>query len=309
VDKKALYTRFAPTPSGFLHTGNGISFITTWAIARAFNGKILLRIDDLDADRMRSEYVEDIFYTLDWLGLDYDSGPTSPDDFNKNYSQHHRLEMYFQDIKQLQETGLLYECHCSRRDIQRDSVNGLYPNTCRNNTLKPTQNHQKDTAWRIKVEKDTFVDFNEWHSEVKPVQLDAEMGDFIVLQKNGLPAYQVASLMDDAHFNINFVVRGQDLLHSTAAQMYLAQVIGNESFPKMTFFHHSLVKNTVPGTPDGEGVKLSKSKNAEALSEWRKIQLNSLPLFKKAAEWLNLDSELIEKKEDLIDLIQQNYTF
>ena len=302
VDKKALYTRFAPTPSGFLHMGNGISFITTWAIARAFNGKILLRIDDLDADRMRPEYVEDIFMTLDWLGLDYNSGPTSSVDFNKNYSQHRRLDLYFEGLKRLQETGLLYECNCSRRDIQQNSINGLYPNTCRNNSVKPSQIHQKDTAWRVKVEKDTFVDFNEWHNEINPIRLDAEMGDFIVLQKNGLPAYQLASLMDDAYFNINFIVRGQDLLHSTAAQMHLAQTMRNESFPKTTFFHHSLVKNT-------EGGKLSKSKNAEALSEWRKNNLSSLPLFKKAAEWLNLDFELIEKKEDLINLIQQNYTF
>ena len=86
-NKNTLKTRLAPTPSGFLHIGNGAAFVATWALARAFEGKILLRIDDLDAERMRPEYIEDIFKTLDWLGLDWDEGPFSVGDFFKNWSE------------------------------------------------------------------------------------------------------------------------------------------------------------------------------------------------------------------------------
>ena len=111
-----LRTRIAPTPSGFLHAGNGISFILTYVIARAFEGQILLRIDDLDAERMRPEYVEDIFKTLDWLGLEYDEGPTSPDDFYQNFSQHKRLDIYNHLIEKFSF------CHSSKQIVVKSST-------------------------------------------------------------------------------------------------------------------------------------------------------------------------------------------
>lgn len=292
--KMPFHTRFAPTPSGLLHIGNAVSFIVTWALARASGGSILLRIDDLDAERMRPEYVEDVFKTLDWLGLDYDKGPTSPDDFNKNYSQHHRLDLYFEALKEFKKTGLLYECRCTRKDIRINSINGLYPNTCRGNLVNLHSEHQKDTSWRIKIPKDTFINHHEWKKpHATPLQLDAEMGDFIVLQKNRLPAYQLASLVDDTYFSINFIVRGADLCASTAAQIYLAHVLKNDFFLKTTFFHHHLATDT-------EGVKLSKSQGAAALAEWRKQNISPTPLFKVAAEWLGVDKEGVLKKDDLI---------
>lgn len=294
-----FHTRFAPTPSGLLHVGNAVSFIITWALAKAHNGKIMLRIDDLDADRMRHEYVEDIFKTLDWLHLDYDSGPNSPDDFYKNYSQHHRLDLYFDALKELLKTGLLYECHCSRKDIRLNSLNGIYPNTCRKNILTPSSQHEKETSWRIIVPDNTEITHREWlKNDLPSLNLESEMGDFVILQKNGLPAYQLASLIDDTYFNINFIVRGKDLETSTAAQVYLAQVLKND-FPSLTtFLHHPLALNT-------EGVKLSKSKGAEALAEWRKQSIPPTLLFKMAADWLDIaHTEEIISSKDLVRLLK-----
>ena len=89
-----MKTRIAPTPSGFLHVGNAVSFLITYCLAKSENGKLLLRIDDLDRERYRKEYLEDIFYALDWLGIQYDEGPSSVADFDKYWSQHQRLSLY-----------------------------------------------------------------------------------------------------------------------------------------------------------------------------------------------------------------------
>ncbi len=291
-----LRTRIAPTPSGFLHAGNGISFILTYAIARAFGSTILLRIDDLDAERMRPEYVEDIFKTLDWLGLEYDEGPTTPDDFYQNFSQHKRLDIYYNLIRKLQTTDLLYECHCSRRDIRLNSLNGLYPKTCRNNHLSAHDVHKKETAWRIQVTDLTIISFNEWRKEKISIKLDTAIGDFIIRQKNGLPAYQISSLADDELYKINFIVRGNDLLNSTAAQVFLAKQMGHLNFTNMLFFHHPLLKNT-------EGVKFSKSEGAMALKEWYAWHRSPTELYQKAAEWLGFPIKNIESIENLDSLI------
>ena len=291
-----LRTRIAPTPSGFLHAGNGVSFILTYAITRAFEGTILLRIDDLDAERMRPEYVDDIFKTLNWLGLEYDEGPISPDDFYQNFSQHKRLEIYNNFIQKLQTTDLLYECQCSRKDIRLHSLNGLYPKTCRNNHLTADSIYKKETAWRIQVEDFTTICFEEWQKENFSIKLDTTLGDFIIRQKNGLPAYQIASLADDELYKINFIVRGNDLLNSTAAQVFLAEQIEHSPFPKNTFYHHPLLKNT-------EGVKFSKSEGAIALKEWRKAHHSPLELYRKAAEWLGFPTKTIESIENINDLI------
>ena len=291
-----LKTRLAPTPSGFLHIGNGASFVATWALARAYGGSVLLRIDDLDAERMRLEYIEDIFKTLDWLGLDWDEGAYSVEDFSKNWSQHLRLEAYEKALKDLQETGDLYACNCSRKDIRLASTNGLYPNTCRDKRLQKNENaanYEKNTAWRIVVEADKVVQFH--HLEKIPplsilsnfeqktptfsVNLSEQMGDFVVRQKNGLPAYQLASLVDDGLFGINCIVRGQDLLHSTAAQIFLAEKLNDTSFLSTTFWHHPLLTDT-------QGVKLSKSEGATSLLDFRQRNNSAAIVVRQAAAWL-----------------------
>jgi glutamyl/glutaminyl-tRNA synthetase len=292
----SLKTRFAPTPSGFLHPGNAISFIVTHTIARHFGGKILLRIDDLDTDRMRIDCLEDIFRTLDWLGLDYDEGASGVEDFQKNYAQHTRLDLYFDALKKI-GPSVLYACKCSRKDIREQSLDGLYPKTCLNKNI---DFEAHEVTWRIHVPDDTTVRFNEWQQGLQNIDLSKTVGDFILRQKNGRPAYQLASLVDDDFFGVNFIVRGEDLLSSTASQVFVSQYITHSNFYKNIFLHHPLLT-------DSEGVKLSKSKGAGSLYDWREAGKSPVFLFQKAAEWLNLPHNDVGNLQDLLHLCKQEY--
>ncbi len=292
----SLKTRLAPTPSGFLHPGNAISFIVTHTLARHFGGKILLRIDDLDTDRMRVDCLEDIFSTLDWLDLDYDEGASGVEDFQKNYSQHTRLDLYFDALKKI-GPSVLYACKCSRKDIREQSTDGLYPKTCLNKNI---DFESPEITWRIHVPDETTVQFNEWQQGLQNIDLSKTVGDFVLRQKNGRPAYQLASVVDDDFFGVNFIVRGEDLLSSTASQIFVSQHITHSNFSKNVFLHHPLLTDT-------EGVKLSKSKGAGSLNDWREAGKSPVFLFQKAAEWLNLPYEDIDNLQDLLDLCKKGY--
>ena len=249
--------RYAPTPSGFLHIGNALNFRLNWLVARQNGGKILLRIDDLDAERKRPEYIADIFESLEWLGLDWDEGPgvslseavTSSRrltamvaDFEKNWSQHRRLPLYVKVLEKLRDTGLLFACRKSRRDLA--PFGGHYPPEFREQNLSLDD---PDVAWRIR----TPLSFGE-----------GLLHDFIVRRRDGLPAYQVASLADDLHFGITHIVRGADLEASTAAQRWLAECLGEQDFLDIRFLHHPLLM-------DAAGEKLSKSAGAASLRAMR----------------------------------------
>lgn len=249
-----LLTRFAPTPSGYLHLGNAFSFIITWLLARLQGGCILLRIDDLDNDRFRPEYLEDIFYSIDWLGLDYDLGPCGVADFHAAWSQHSRMDLYRQLLHKLQPH--LFACVCSRKTWQEASTDGQYPGTCFVKKLPLTTT---DAVWRLVTPDNQLISFCE-AGQTQPVQASPYewMRHPVLQRKDGLPAYQVASVADDCHFGVNLVVRGADLFASTVVQCYIAECIGDARFRQIAFFHHPLLK-------DANGEKLSKSAGSTAL--------------------------------------------
>ncbi len=261
VMPQPLHTRFAPTPSGYLHVGNAFSFVLTWLYARKSGGTIRLRIDDIDGVRARPEFVADIFESLNWLGLDYDTGPQSVDDFYQNHSQHLRLERYNHFLKELEEKHLLFACNCSRKQVIENAVDGQYNGHCLQFNL-PFDT--PEAALRIITPQgQSTITFTDVWNDFGPVDLYQHLRHFVVRGKNGVVAYQLASLVDDVDFGINFIVRGQDLLHSTAAQCFIAQNIPALSgFSQTQFLHHPLFKNT-------EGEKLSKSLGATALRERR----------------------------------------
>lgn len=289
-------SRLAPTPSGFLHAGNGMNFILTWALTRAFGGRLLLRIDDLDKARYRREYVEDIFATLEWLGIDYDEGPESVEDFEQKWSQHHRLERYAKLLTELRAEGLLFACDCSRRAIRSISPNGNYPGTCLKRNL-PFE--QEKVAWRIQApaaaQAVTVIDWKEGYQNAELYKIDA----FVVRQKNGFPAYQIASLADDVYFGINFIVRGKDLWESTLSQLYLANVLRQDDFSDCRFFHHSLLR-------DDNGEKMSKSAGSNALRTWREEGRPPSFLYQLAAPLLGLQLGISDGQE-LVQAIQERY--
>jgi glutamyl-tRNA synthetase len=262
-----------------LHPGNAVSFIMTWALARVTGGQLLLRIDDLDKARRRHAYLDDIFTSLEWLGLDYDEGPSGVDDFLRNWSQHTRLDRYQAALEQLRQGGHLFACRCSRRQIQERSPQGIYRGHCRDREL---DFFAPQTAWRVYVPDQTEIRLRDWRWGLRSLNLSGYVGDFVVRQKNGFPAYQIASLVDDELFGINFIVRGEDLLSSTAAQLYLARLLDQPSFARSIFWHHRLWK-------DPQGEKVSKSKGAGSLAAWREEGASSGPLFQQAARWLEID--------------------
>ncbi len=258
--------RFAPTPSGFLHIGNALNFTFNWLVARLNAGTILLRIDDLDGERKRPEYIADIFESLHWLGLDWDEGPglvlnIDPVlDFEEHWSQNLRLPLYFEALESLKAQSLLFPCQKSRRDLA--PFEGKYPLEFRNQNLSLDE---ADIAWRIRT---------------SPA---SDLNDFVVRRRDGIPAYQIASLVDDLHFGVTHAIRGVDLAASTEAQRYLAECLGADKFLNINFLHHPLVLGN-------EGEKLSKSAGASSLKAMRENGNDPAIVFEKAGEILGLDS-------------------
>lgn len=292
MNKNAIKSRIAPTPSGLLHPGNGLSFLMTWAKVRAANGQLLLRIDDLDKQRYRQEYVEDVFETLDWLGIDYDEGPSGVADFEKNWSQHHRLDAYRDAVCRLKEKELLFACECTRKQRREDAENAgnrKYSGRCLNKKiLLDTPNIALriillDGDFQLKMNQD--IDAEE--------RFIKELDNFVVNQKNGLPAYQIASLLDDDFYEINYIVRGEDLRPSSWYQLALSHLLEIESFQQTIFWHHPLLAGD-------DGIKLSKSKGAGSLKAWRENGQSPRKLVQMAAKFMGKDTANVETAADLI---------
>jgi glutamyl/glutaminyl-tRNA synthetase len=247
-------TRIAPTPSGYLHLGNALSFALTAALARKSGAKILLRIDDLDQQRVNLNYLQDIFDTLNFLNIPWDEGPCDINDYNSSWSQLHRLKLYKEALEQLADQREVFACQCSRAQLQ----DGIYPGTCRNRSI-PLDT--PDTAWRLYTDEKELA-INTLNKDVIKARLPDSMKDFVIKKKDGFPAYQLASIIDDIHFGVDLVVRGEDLYQSTIAQHYLAEVLGKSDFKNITFHHHPLLMET------GDK-KLSKSAGATSIKYLR----------------------------------------
>jgi len=263
-----IRSRLAPTPSGYLHIGNAVNFLITWLLVRTADGLLRLRIDDADGIRSRPEFVEDIFAQLDWLGISWDEGPNGPDDFYRRHSQLLKNERYRGLLGELGGRAHLFACGCSRREIG----GRLYPGTCRASRHAPLQGQ----AVRVHVPEPTEMRVNG-----TVVLLCRTMGDFVLWRKEGQPSYQLASLADDLDARINLIVRGEDLLESTAAQLFLAERIGAEGFLNASFHHHGLVTGETGG-------KLSKSDNALSLKAMRERGIGREEVYRSAARLLGV---------------------
>jgi glutamyl-Q tRNA(Asp) synthetase len=275
-------SRIAPTPSGYLHLGNGVNFLLTWLMVRRAGGTLKLRIDDADSTRVRPEFIEDIFRQLEWLGIDWDEGPAGPDDFRRNHSQLLRLSRYRQALANLD--GHLFPCTCSRTEIRARSTDGLYPGTCRDRSESPA----REFAIRIRIPAGTVVNV-----AGEKIALDRCLGDFVLWRRDGLPAYQLASLADDLEDGMNLIVRGRDLLASSAAQLFLADLMGETAFPKARFYHHPILTC-------GAGRKLSKSDQALSLAAMRENGATPAMIYREASCLLGLPPAPITSLEELL---------
>lgn len=244
-------TRIAPTPSGFLHFGNAYSFVKTYLLARQQNLKILLRIDDLDRARYREKYVVGLFKTLHSLGIEYDEGPQTIGGFEKQWSQKNRLALYHNHLVKLSENKNVFACACSRRQVRQQSAEGVYGGRCIKRAL-PLDDRK--VAWRFNTSACNLIKMNTWSGAQELFDFPEKMKYFVVRRKDKIPAYQLTSVVDDQHFNITHVVRGEDLWDSTLAQIALAENL-ELSFKDIKFHHHPLIHSPV-------GLKLSKTQKA-----------------------------------------------
>lgn len=263
-----------------------------------FGGTLRLRIDDLDAQRMRPEYLDDIFQTLQWLNLQYDTGASGVADFLQNFSQQNRMAQYVQAVEQLRQQNDLYACTCSRSQWQGQNPNGLYPQHCRNLHL-PFE--QPETAWRVAVPDICPIRIREYgHSEDLTLDLAQTAGDFVIRRRdNAQPAYQLACVIDDYLDNINFIVRGADLLHSTACQLFLAQKLQLPDRAACLHLHHGLVR-------DEQFQKMSKSHKSLSIRQMREQGFTAAQLYGWVAQSLQVpQAELIRNGADLLEAFGQ----
>ena len=236
--------RLAPSPTGFLHLGNAWAFLLAWLACRSKGGSLVLRMEDIDPDRSRPEYADAIIRDLRWLGLDWD-GEMPP--------QSTRSPVYAAHFAKLEEQGLIYPCYCSRSELHDASAphasDGtlLYAGTCRNLTDAQRAAKTKTPCWRVAV-PDEDVSFTDGLQGAYTQNLARACGDFIVRRADGVYAYQLAVVTDDAQAGVTQVVRGSDLLSSTPRQIWLQRQLG---FPEPGYYHVPLLV-----APDGR--RLSK---------------------------------------------------
>jgi glutamyl/glutaminyl-tRNA synthetase len=284
---KFSLTRIAPTPSGFLHLGNAFSFLITKALAEKTGAKILLRIDDLDRERYRTEYVQDIFDTLDFLEIKIDSGPNNLREFESDWSQIHRMGLYENALTNLRSTGSLFACDCSRKKIQQLDSSGYYLGQCLDRRLSLDKT---EVAWRVNTMESDFQTFTEYPDQAISALIPQDSAFYVVRKKDRLPAYHLTSVVDDIHFGVDLIVRGKDLQSSTLAQLDLAKKLGLEQFSKITFSHHALIRGE-------KKEKLSKSEGATSLQYLRKEGKTLHDIFRVLGKSMGLQEEITSYSE------------
>ncbi len=239
--------RFAPSPSGRMHLGNLFCCLIAWLSVRKQGGRVVLRIEDLDIARCPARHGVQLIEDLTRLGFDWDDGP---------YYQSQRGNLYQEKLESLQARGLLYPCFCTRADTRiisaphRSDGQSVYPGICRNLTPEEIQNRMKTRMPSLRIRTpDEIFDFTDGHMGYYAENLSHDSGDFILKRSDGLFAYQLAVVIDDADMNITEVTRGADLLSSTPRQLFLYHVLNLK--PPERFYHIPLLLS-----PDGR--RLSK---------------------------------------------------
>lgn len=271
-------TRFAPAPTGMLHLGHLVNAMHVWGIARAHGGSVLLRIEDHDRTRCRSAFESALLEDLEWLGLEPDAFSTSS--FRADHHAHparqsNQSARYQHALTQLADAQLVFNCRCTRRDIERvvphaAGVEPRYPGTCRLANVSSAETFARRV--RLEPEPITFDDLRLGPLTQRPAE---QCGDVLVKDRHDQWTYQFAVTVDDMVQEIDVVIRGEDLLSSTGRQLQLAQLL-NRTRP-LAFLHHTLLVH-----PDGS--KLSKASHDTALRELRDAGATPAALFGLAAQ-------------------------
>jgi len=256
--KQCYRGRIAPTPTGLMHLGHARTFLMAQERARAAGGRLFMRIEDLDGARCKEEYVQALEEDLAWAGLSWE---------DRVLRQSRRLLEYKALWRRLREMGAVYACTCSRRDVAEairaphgDGGEPIYPGTCREKDLQfESEAAAASVNWRFRVPDGQKVAFTDGRSGALAYEAGRDFGDFLVWRKDGFPSYELAVVADDIAQRITEVVRGEDLLLSTARQLLLYRALGSGA---PSFYHCELVR-------DERGRRLAKRAGALGLRDLR----------------------------------------
>lgn len=284
--------RLAPSPTGYLHVGHARTFWTAFERAREAGGTLVMRMEDLDPERSKAIYAKGSMDDLRWLGIRWQEGPDVGGPYGP-YAQSERKPIYYEAWRKLLRGGYLFPCRCTRRDLEaalnapyenfRPGANTnadaeplddepIYPGTCRLYEGRPSQPppeadtevvEQGSFTWRFRVPDGEVIQFLDRNLGPQRFVAGRDFGDFVVWRRDGIPSYQLACVADDAAMKITEVVRGEDLLKSTARQILLNRALG---FENPDWFHGRLVL-------DANGRRLAKRHDALSL---RAMRLNGM---------------------------------
>ena len=258
--------RLAPSPTGLLHVGHARTFWIAAQRASEHRGTLILRNEDLDPQRCRRELVDAMYEDLRWLSIQWSEGPDCGGPYAP-YSQSERREFYVDAWRTLRDTGAIYPCTCSRKDVAQAAAapnNGvddepLYPGTCRQRTDASNFSTPEGVNWRFRIPEGQEIAFDDEHLGPQRYIAGQDFGDFLIWRRDDVPAYQLAVVVDDAAMRVTEVVRGADLLKSTARQLLIYRALGLQT-PQ--HYHCDLVR-------DESGVRLAKRHDALSIRHLR----------------------------------------
>jgi len=297
----SVRVRFAPSPTGFLHVGGARTALFNWLFARHHGGIYILRIDDTDEQRSTQESMQQIYDSLRWLGLDWDEGAIIGGDYQP-YVQSERGEIYQRYIQKLLDSGDAYHCYCTQEELSQmreqaraENSNQSYNGKCRNLTVEDHRKFEAEgrkSTVRIRVPNQPVVvqDLILGETKVGPLSLQDE----VIVKSNGMPLYNLTSIVDDIEMQITHVIRGADHLNNTSKQMIIANALGTEP-PQ--FAHLPMVLGS------SKGEKLSKRHGATSVDQYRKDGFipEALVNFLVRLGWSLDDKTEIFSIDDMID--------
>ena len=276
--------RLAPSPTGLLHVGHARTFWIAAQRAIENRGTLILRNEDLDPQRSRPEFARAMVEDLRWLGIRWSEGPDCGGPYGP-YSQSERRAHYLEAWRRLRRGGFLYPCTCSRKDLAlaasapNDADNDdepVYPGTCRDRNDAAEFTEPAGMNWRFRVPEGEVVEFADLNLGRQRYVAGSDFGDFLVWRRDDVPAYQLAVVVDDAAMRITEIVRGADLLKSTARQLLLMRALGYApistyaqlGYAAPDYFHCELVR-------DATGARLAKRHDALSIRHLRESGLTA----------------------------------
>ncbi len=262
--------RLAPSPTGLLHLGHACTFWIAFRRARAHQGTLLLRNEDLDPQRSRAEFAQAMLEDLRWLGISWDEGPDVGGPCAP-YVQSERRAFYLDAWRRLRDAGAIFPCSCSRKDLAESVAaphdlddEPLYPGRCRSRIAKARDySEPAGVNWRFRVPDGEAIEFADVGQGPQKYVAGSDFGDFLIWRRDDVPSYQLAVVVDDAAMRITEVVRGADLLKSTARQLLVIRALG---VPMPAYYHCELLR-------DERGQRLAKRHDALSLRRLRESGL------------------------------------